>query len=123
MSLRTKLADVTRNDSVSNRLRSRRFKLFEELCSTLSRPLTIVDVGGTASFWAQRGWAGSNDVQITLVNVYQEPQDYENIASVVGDATDLKQFGPRSFDIAFSNSVIEHLFTFEKQLLMGREIQ
>jgi hypothetical protein len=123
MLLLRKWADVERVDSVSNRLRSKRFKLFEDLCSSLPRPLTIIDIGGTASFWAQRGWAGVNDVHITLVNLHQEPQDYKNIVSVVADATNLHQFADRSFDIAFSNSVIEHLFTFENQAAMGREIQ
>ena len=123
MSLLKKWADVNRVDSISNQLRSKRFRLFEELCSSLPRPLTIIDIGGTVNFWAQRGWVGINHVHITLVNQHQEQQDYDNITSVIGDATNLHQFAHRSFDIAFSNSVIEHLFTFENQVAMGREVQ
>ena len=118
-----KWADVDRVNSISNKLRSKRFRLFEELSSTLPRPLRIIDIGGTVNFWAQRGWAGLHDVQVTLVNLHQEPQCYANIIPVVGDATNLREFSDTSFHIAFSNSVIEHLFTFENQEAMGREIQ
>jgi Methyltransferase domain len=123
VSLLKKWADVHKIDSVSNKLRSKRFRLFEELCSSLPKPLTIIDIGGTVDFWAQRRWADNNDVHITLVNLHQEPQRYANITPVVGDASNLHEFARRSFDVAFSNSVIEHLFTFENQAAMAREIQ
>jgi hypothetical protein len=123
VSLLKKWADLSKSDSLSNKLRSKRFRLFAELCSLLPKPLAIIDIGGTVDFWVQRGWAGDMDMRITLVNLHREPQRYANITPVVGEATHLSQFADRSFDIAFSNSVIEHLFTFEKQAAMGREIQ
>ena len=39
------------------------------------------------------------------------------------DATNLHEFGDASFDIAFSNSVIEHLSTFENQARMAAEVR
>jgi hypothetical protein len=123
VSLLKKWADVDDSESFANKLRSKRFKLFDELCSSLPRPLTIIDFGGTVDFWVQRGWVGNSDVHITLVNLHEQPQSYPNVIPVVGDATNLHQFDSRSFDVAFSNSVIEHLFTFENQTAMGQEVQ
>jgi hypothetical protein len=117
------LADDERPTSISNRLRSRRFQLFEELVHTLPRPLRILDIGGVNDFWEQRGWAGREDVQITTLNLTEEPQRHPNIRSVAGNATNLAQYADGSFDVAFSNSVIEHLFTHDAQAAMAREVR
>jgi Methyltransferase domain len=116
-----RLADCDNDDSLSNRMRSRRFEMFERITASLERPLSILDIGGTNEFWAQRGWAGRDDVTITTVNLAQEPQVHANIHPLVADATDLSDFDDKSFDVAFSNSVIEHLFTAEAQEAMARE--
>lgn len=117
------LADVEQADSFSNRMRSRRFARFEALASTLDRPLRIIDIGGTNEFWRQRGYMGRDDVRITLVNLEPEEQVCENIEPHRGDATNLSGVPDRSFDVAFSNSVIEHVFTLENQRKMARETQ
>lgn len=116
-------ADVTSKDSLSNRLRSRRFARFASLTEPLARPVRIIDVGGTVEFWRQRGWIGRAGVEITLVNLEADPAPPAGIRSVAGDATRLEQFADQSFDVAFSNSVIEHLFTFENQMAMAREVR
>jgi hypothetical protein len=117
------LADDENPESFSNKLRARRFRQFEALVATLPRPLRILDVGGTNDFWEQRHWAGRNDVQIFSLNMVAEESRHANIKPLAGDATNLAQFGDQSFDVAFSNSVIEHLFTFENQRRMASEIQ
>jgi hypothetical protein len=118
-----KLATDGESGSISGRLRARRFQLFESLVATMPRPLRIVDVGGTDDFWEQRGWADRDDVEITLVNLDAPEQRFENIVPTVGDATDLVDHDDNSFDIAFSNSVIEHLFTIENQSAMASEMR
>ena len=117
------LADDSKPGSISHRLRSRRFRLFDELVAGYGRPISIIDVGGTNRFWEQRGWAGRDDVQITLVNLEAEERKHANVHPTAGDATSLSDFADGSFDIAFSNSVIEHLFTVENQTKMANEIQ
>jgi hypothetical protein len=121
-SLRT-LADGHAAGSFSNRMRGRRFELFERLTAALPRPLRILDVGGTTAFWEQRGWAGRDDVEITLLNLKAQPTGHSNISAVVGDATDLGPQAGEGYDVAFSNSVIEHLFTYDAQAAMAREMQ
>lgn len=117
------LADDENPNSFSNKLRARRFRQFEALAASLPRPLRILDVGGTNDFWEKRGWTGHDDIQIFSLNMVAEKQRHENVMPLAGNATDLAQFGDRSFDIAFSNSVIEHLFTFESQRRMASEMQ
>jgi len=117
------LADGKNPNSFSNRACTRRFQRFEALAATLPRPLRILDVGGTNEFWENRGWAGRSDVQIASLNLEAQEQKHENIQSLAGDATDLHQFADGSFDIVFSNSVIEHLFTLEQQRRMAAEVQ
>ena len=117
-----RLSDAEKSGSFSNRMRSQRFKHFEGLVSKLSFPISILDIGGTVDFWEQRGWAGRDDVQITLINLREEPSRYSNIVSKVGDATCLDEFSNQSMDVVFSNSVIEHLFTDSNQCAMAREV-
>jgi hypothetical protein len=117
------LTNVSDSRSLANRMRNRRFARFEALTTALPRPLRIIDIGGTSSFWEQRGWAGRSDVQITLVNLAQDARAGSNLTAVVGDATNLSAYPDASFDVAFSNSVIEHLFTRENQAAMAREIR
>lgn len=117
------LADVNDQESFSNRMRSERFRLFESLTASLPRPLRILDIGGTNDFWEQRGWAERDDVHITLVNLFEGERVHENIVPVVGDATNLAEHADAAYDIAFSNSVIEHLFTLDAQRRMASEIR
>jgi methyltransferase family protein len=123
ISLLRRSADVYDRNSLSNHLRAARFRQFEELVASLPTPLRILDVGGTNEFWENRGWAGRDDIQIFSLNLVAQEQRHENIKPLAGDATNLCRFGDRSFDIAFSNSVIEHFFTFESQCRMASEMQ
>jgi len=118
-----RLADDESPNSLSNKLRTRRFRRFETLVGALPRPLRILDVGGTNAFWEHRGWAGRTDIQIIVLNHVPEHQQHANIKPLRGDATNLAEFGDGYFDVAFSNSVIEHLFTAENQRRMASEIQ
>jgi SAM-dependent methyltransferase len=81
----------------------------------------IIDLGGTCAYWDQRGWGGRQDVEVTALNLRPDHQTHPNVEPAVGDVTDLP-YDSLSFDIAFSNSVIEHLFTFEAQRKMAREV-
>lgn len=104
-------------------MRRRRFELFQRLIDRLPRPIRILDVGGTNLFWEQAQFTESNDFEITLLNLRAEEQQHPNVKSFAGDATDLSGFDDRSFDVVFSNSVIEHLFTFGNQAKMASEVR
>ena len=122
-----RLADQSTEGSFSNRRRSQRFAAFASLVARLQQdrtaPVRILDIGGTNSFWEQRGWAGRDDVDLVLVNLEAERRTHANIESRAGDATDLGEFADGSFDIVFSNSVIEHLQTAARQAAMAAEVR
>ena len=122
-----RLADVHTGGSFSNARRSRRFEAFARLVDSLiaakRRPVRILDIGGTNAFWEQRGWTDRTDVEIVLVNLSAEPARYEHIEGRAGDATDLSEFPDGAFDVVFSNSVIEHLGTLDRQAAMAGEVR
>ena len=112
---------------MADRYRQRRFALLRSLIGTLpepgpEHPLKILDVGGTSSFWERMGFAGNADVEIVLLNLYDQEVANEHMRSVVGDAADMSMFPSRSFDVVVSNSVIEHLPTLELQHRMASEV-
>jgi SAM-dependent methyltransferase len=78
----------------------------------------ILDVGGTENFWSESSYKG----QVTMLNT--ETSRFgagdEGRRKVVGDGCALP-FADQSFDIVFSNSVIEHVGTWERQLAFANE--
>ncbi|MPY93554.1 MAG: methyltransferase domain-containing protein [Acidimicrobiia bacterium] len=117
-----RLAHVDDPRSLANRFRGQRFARFDQLAARLRRPLRLLDVGGTPQFWAQRGWSGRDDVDITVLNAMPFDIAGPNICVEVGDAADLSRWSDDAFDVVFSNSVIEHLFTLRRQAAMAAEV-
>ncbi len=93
--------------------RSRRMSKFVNTFH-LTPKTTILDVGGDLFNWLLIDCPA----QVTILNV-KEPRGGisdlpPNFRFVLGDGTQLI-YSDRSFDIVYSNSVIEHLYTYENQ--------
>ena len=115
--------DISENkDSLGNQFREKRFSFFLKKINKLSKPVSILDLGGKINFWENRGLAGNKNYKITIVNIEKETSIYSNINCEIGNATNLDKFNNKSFDIVHSNSVIEHLYNFENQKKMASEI-
>jgi|SRR6266404_5864543 len=103
--------------------RRKRFTLFIRLLSP-KPDQRLIDIGGVPDFWTRRpSILGSIDT----LNVYELAWDETafpqyNIRTLVGDGCAL-QFADKSYDIAFSNSVIEHVGSWERQQAFAREIR
>tara|TARA_B100001057_G_scaffold49466_1_gene44078 strand:- start:624 stop:1280 length:657 start_codon:yes stop_codon:yes gene_type:complete len=108
--------------SLGNRFRAKRFQFFLEKIEKFEKPVTILDVGGKVNFWENRGLAGNPNYKITIVNMQKEKSKYDNIQCRIGDATNLKEYKTKSFEIVHSNSVIEHLYNYENQKKMANEV-
>lgn len=120
-----KLFNAQYRSSINQRFREKRFRFFRELFATVPQTGTIriLDVGGTESFWQNMGFSPETQVHITLLNLYEDTATLPQFTCVQGDATNLSQFADNEFDLVHSNSVIEHLFTWEAQLKMANEVR
>jgi hypothetical protein len=78
---------------------------------------TVIDVGGREVMWQTVNLSP----QVTLVNPEAGKSARAGFRCVEGDGRKL-QFADASFDLAFANSAIEHVGTFEDQRQFAREM-
>jgi SAM-dependent methyltransferase len=124
LSLLKKLGDNSDAGSVANQMRRRRFVFFLSLLDRVPRPARILDVGGTREFWETMLPQGTSGIHVTLLNLRTQEVSGAGFDSVAGDARDLSSYATKSFDVVFSNSVIEHLGpNFNDQMRMASEIR
>jgi hypothetical protein len=124
MAFLKKFFDNRQAGSLAARMRRRRFAFFLSLLDRVPRPARILDVGGTQNFWEVMGHTNLRDLRVTLLNLETQPVSGSSFESVAGDARDLSRYPEASFDVVFSNSVIEHLGpTFGNQQRMANEIR
>jgi hypothetical protein len=93
--------------------RKRRFKNF---VSDYQCCKTILDVGGQHYTWPIIGRVNG----ITLINI-SVPEDTGGFSYVQGSGCEMP-FADRSFDLAFSNSAIEHVGSVENQFKFASEM-
>ncbi len=119
------IVDNTDQASVASKLRRKRFDLFLNLIEDLPRPVRILDVGGRLAYWKTVGFTGANELDVTLLNIEDLSDDeaYPNFRNINGDARRMPQYTDNSFDVVFSNSVIEHVGNYEDQKAMAQEVQ
>jgi hypothetical protein len=103
--------------------RKRRFKLFLALMKPGSSEV-LLDVGGFPGFWTS---APQSVKRMDILNVHEVDWDGKhapayNIKTLVGDGCSLAM-PDKGYDIAFSNSVIEHVGSWERQQQFAGEIR
>jgi hypothetical protein len=79
---------------------------------------TVLDVGGTPQIWRML----NASYEVTLLN--RDPRELQTgqYTCVIGDGRNL-QFPDKSFDVAFSNSVIEHAGNWEDMQRFASELR
>lgn len=80
----------TRFEEASSSARRARSILFSRLLASMPKPLRILDIGGTYSYWQAVGLPHP-DVQIELFNLSTEPVNAP-FTSIAGDARDLSRY-------------------------------
>lgn len=115
------IANNTNPKSFSHHLRIKRFQIFLSFLDKLPKPISILDIGGTAAFWKAMQF-NEPGVSITLLNLELTASDTNPFILLQGDATNLCNIQDKQYDLVFSNSVIEHLFTWQNQQKMAAEV-
>lgn len=105
--------------------RARRMRAFLALMR-LRPGCRIIDLGGTAELWE----FVDSPLDVTLLNECEEDlfagagsSARRQYRRVLGDACDASMFADREFDVAFSNSVIEHVGSPDREAALAREVR
>lgn len=129
------LFDNRNPSSISNYFRKKRVSSLIVFIKTqfTGETISILDLGGTSHFWNIFSPEFKNlnkKFEITIFNVsgFSDPSIADDGSQIqyfrsYGDARELTGYADRQFDLVFSNSVIEHVGTFEDQKKMADEIR
>lgn len=111
-------------NSLGGRARARRWLLFSELFPEVEQ-MRVLDLGGTVQSWHR---SPIRPAHLTVLNLVDEgvPSE-ESVSVVVGDACDaleaLESTGsPTSYDLVFSNSLIEHVGGHARREELARQV-
>ncbi len=109
------------------RFRARRFQHLKPLIDaviTEKGHCRIADIGGTEYYWDIFGsYVTDNPVEITLLNIDAPQVRSSKFISTKADATDLSSFADNAFDIVHSNSVIEHVGSWDRMSRMAHHVR
>ena len=106
---------------IGEHFRKRRMAKFSKLFKITSET-PILDVGGTPFNWKFIEYSPKIDL-LNLNPSHVRARDLsQNMSFIWGDGLDLK-FPDDYYDIAFSNSTIEHVGTYENQKIFASEIK
>ena len=127
MSIFKFLVNHDKKNSLVNSFRRKRFELLKNRVEKHIRPnslFKILDIGGDIGYWKNIGWQNSQ-CRIYLLNLYAadiSEEDSKSFESVQGSGLNLP-YQRGDFDLVFSNSVIEHVGSFENQLQFANEVK
>lgn len=124
------LSNTDTEDSPAIRFRKKRLELFGAMIDALFNKgdeIRVADIGGLRSYWEllPASFFERYSFKISIVNVpgVAPGEDSEIFSHLVADGCDLGAFASNSFDIAHSNSVLEHVGDFSRRELFAAEIR
>ncbi len=110
------LTNYDSRKSAGSKLRAKRIVPLVEMIEAIFKEngsVSIIDLGGTDKYWniVSKQFLIDHNVNITIVNLpgTEMPEDQSPFRFVEADACDLTGFNDKSFHIAHSNSVVEHV--------------
>lgn len=111
----------------ANRYRKARGRILrvqiDKLRSELGRDIKILDIGGRREYWDNLSLEGISRIEILNYDEGElEPDDPTGMfVHKVGDARNLSQCADKSVDLVHSNSVIEHVGSWDDMTAMAQE--
>lgn len=108
---------------IAPHFRKRRFAMFQEAIAPTTSDL-ILDVGGFPDTWIQQPPVGKRIDVTNLTRTEFDPASApaHSITTNAGDGTALEH-ADQSYDIVFSNSVVEHVGDFDAQRRFAGEVR
>ncbi len=122
----------TNSKSLSTRLRARRMQVLDDaLVACGRRGLVLTDLGGTRSFWEMNLPKLRRRDLLSRIDVFnlnaadESGSEIEGVPVRVyqGDVTALADISDQTYDVAFSNSVIEHVGNLAMQKRFATELR
>jgi hypothetical protein len=127
------LGDPRRSSSISYKLRSKRDVLLRSIIDGIharKKAVAIIDLGGSLDYWRRVGFAFlvEKHATVTIVNLDETeltaPDAPAHVfQSRLADACSLTQFSDQQFDLAHSNSVIEHVGSWSNMKAFAGEVR
>ena len=122
----------TNSKSLSARYRMQRMRFLDECILAQDREdLTLVDLGGTRSFWEMNLKHLKGAHRLRRIDIYNLEVDSESrhvvggveVVEMPGNVTQLDGVADNQYEVAFSNSVIEHVGNLYQQNRFAHEIR
>ena len=116
-------------NSAVNRFRGNRHREFVAAIEAIpgNEPVRILDLGGGLRYWEKQGLP-DRAIDLTLLNLGEPTSDDHDRAAALGHSVQVAQgdatsvdHPDMSFDVVFSNSVIEHVGSREAQFDFANE--
>ena len=113
-------------NSFVNQFRQKRFELLKNGIEKLIQKdhFKILDIGGDIQYWKNIGWQHPA-CKIHLLNLYESKvpeNETDQFSSSVGNGLSL-EYKKGEVDLIFSNSVIEHVGSYENQQIFAGEVR
>lgn len=128
--LAKRVSNYDDQNSVGSKLRAKRIAPLLEMIKEVfdaHGEVSIIDIGGSEQYWGivPLKYLTDHNVQITVVNLRGSrlPPDHGPFTFVESDGCDLARFSDKSFHIAHSNSVLEHVGDWSRQVQFANELQ
>jgi hypothetical protein len=125
-----RLTDYENPNSFGSRFRRRRTGPLMDLIRTAHAKygeVKLLDVGGRKLYWniLPPDFLKQHQVKVTLLNIPSDllGGDDETFTHVAGDACNMPEFADRTFHIAHSNSVIEHVGGWPRVKNFAKEVR
>ena len=120
------LVNHHKKNSFVNQFRQKRFELLKNGIEKLIQKdhFKILDIGGDIQYWKNIGWQHPA-CKIHLLNLYESKvpeNETDQFSSSVGNGLSL-EYKKGEVDLIFSNSVIEHVGSYENQQIFANEVR
>ena len=120
------LVNHHKKNSFVNQFRQKRFELLKNGIEKLIQNdhFKILDIGGDIQYWKNIGWQHPA-CKIHLLNLYESKvpeNETDQFSSSVGNGLSL-EYKKGEVDLIFSNSVIEHVGSYENQQIFAGEVR